>query len=286
MTLELDRRQSAMLAEMNIQVWAPEAPGVPVPSGRARQADASVPVPQALAAAARTPAPAGAASAAPVGRRPSAADAAAGTRPGATLQPRPSGIETMDWDSLQAAVAGCFACKLCTSRKNTVFGVGQPPAAPGDAPRVDWLVVGEAPGENEDLRGEPFVGQAGKLLDKMLQAIGQERRRNVYIANALKCRPPGNRNPEPEELAQCEPYLRRQVELLRPRVILAMGRFAVQALLASTEPIGRLRGRVHHYQGVPLVVTYHPAYLLRSPGEKAKAWADLCLAMEAVARPA
>ncbi|MDO8277248.1 MAG: uracil-DNA glycosylase [Burkholderiaceae bacterium] len=275
MTLELDRRQRAMLAEMNIQVWSPEAPSFPVPSGRVREADAPVPAP---------PASAGAASQAPVGRSPSAA-AAAGPRPGATLQPRPSGIETMDWDSLQAAVAGCFACKLCTSRKNTVFGVGQPPAAPGDAPRVDWLVVGEAPGENEDLRGEPFVGQAGKLLDKMLQAIGQDRRRNVYIANALKCRPPGNRNPEPEELAQCEPYLRRQVELLRPRVILAMGRFAVQALLASTEPIGRLRGRVHQYQGVPLVVTYHPAYLLRSPGEKAKAWADLCLAMAAVARP-
>ena len=146
------------------------------------------------------------------------------------------------------------------------------------------MVIGEAPGENEDLQGEPFVGQAGKLLDNMLRAIGLDRRRNVYIANVLKCRPPGNRNPDPQEVAQCEPFLRRQVELVQPRIILAMGRFAVQSLLQSQEPVGKLRGRVHSYQGVPLVVTYHPAYLLRNLADKAKAWSDLCLALEVAER--
>ena len=178
----------------------------------------------------------------------------------------------LDWDGLASAVAECRACALCETRRNTVFGVG--PA------RADWMVIGEAPGENEDLQGEPFVGQSGKLLDNMLRAIGLDRRRNVYIANLLKCRPPGDRNPQPEEMARCEPYLRRQVQLVQPRIILAMGRFAVQALLQSQEPIGKLRGRVHDYQGVPLVVTYHPAYLLRNLPDKAKAWADLCLAMD------
>ncbi|HET6828191.1 MAG TPA: uracil-DNA glycosylase, partial [Ramlibacter sp.] len=156
--------------------------------------------------------------------------------------------------------------------RNTVFGVGHRQA--------DWLVIGEAPGENEDIQGEPFVGQAGKLLDNMLAALSLARGRGVYIANVLKCRPPGNRNPEPDEVAQCEPFLRRQVELLQPRIILAMGRFAVQSLLSTTEPIGKLRGRVHSYNGVPVVVTYHPAYLLRNLPDKAKAWADLCLARQ------
>jgi uracil-DNA glycosylase len=164
-----------------------------------------------------------------------------------------------------------------------VFGVG--------STRAQWMVVGEAPGEQEDLKGEPFVGAAGRLLDQMLQAIHITRAlpadgvvlepaRQVYIANTLKCRPPGNRNPQPEELQQCEPFLQRQLQLLRPRIILAMGRFAVQSLLRSAEPIGKLRGRVHRYEGVPLVVTYHPAYLLRNPMDKAKAWADLCLAAD------
>jgi DNA polymerase len=149
------------------------------------------------------------------------------------------------------------------------------------------MVVGEAPGEQEDRKGEPFVGPAGQLLDAMLLAIGMSRQegppeRQVYIANTLKCRPPRNRNPEPAELAKCEPFLRRQLALVQPRIILAMGRFAVQQLLGSDEAIGRLRGRVHHYAGVPLVVTYHPAYLLRQPADKAKAWEDLCLAAETV----
>jgi DNA polymerase len=154
----------------------------------------------------------------------------------------------MDWDTLTETVAACQACGLCHSRRNTVFGVGDRQA--------DWLVVGEAPGEMEDLQGEPFVGPAGQLLDNMLRAIGLGRHENVYLTNVLKCRPPANRNPEPAEVAQCEPYLRRQVALLQPKIILAMGRFAVQSLLGSTEPIGKLRGQIHHYAGVPVVVTY------------------------------
>src|SRR5262249_1998542 len=147
--------------------------------------------------------------------------------------------------------------------------------------KADWLIVGEAPGENEDRQGEPFVGQAGKLLDNMLRVLGLDRRREkVYIANVLKCRPPGNRNPEPTEVALSEPFLRRQVALLQPKIIIAMGRFAVHSLLNTDEAIGRLRGRRHAYMGVPLIVTYHPAYLLRNLPDKAKAWADLCLAME------
>jgi len=182
----------------------------------------------------------------------------------------------MEWDQLAEAVTGCQACGLCATRRNTVFGVGPQ--------RADWMVIGEAPGENEDLQGEPFVGQAGKLLDNMLRAPAWTGGANVYIANVLKCRPPGNRNPEPQEIAQCEPFLRRQVALVQPRMVLALGRFAVQSLLQTQEPVGKLRGRVHDYQGVPLVVTYHPAYLLRNLPDKAKAWADICLAMDAMER--
>jgi len=182
----------------------------------------------------------------------------------------------MDWPALRAAVASCEACGLCKTRRNTVFGVGDAAA--------DWMIVGEAPGENEDLQGEPFVGAAGQLLDNMLRAVGRSRSgegtKGAYIANVLKCRPPANRNPQPQEVAQCEPYLARQVALVKPKIIVAMGRFAVQSLLRTEEPIGRLRGRVHRYEGVPVIVTYHPAYLLRTPADKAKAWEDLCLAME------
>ena len=188
------------------------------------------------------------------------------------LAPRATGIELMEWEALADAVASCRACKLCSTRRNTVFGVGDRQA--------DWLIVGEAPGENEDIQGEPFVGQAGKLLDNMLKALGLSRREKVYIANVLKCRPPGNRNPEPDDVSQCEPFLRRQVQLLQPKIIVAMGRFAVQSLLGTTDAIGKLRGQRHSYAGVPVIVTYHPAYLLRSLPEKAKAWADLCLARE------
>jgi uracil-DNA glycosylase family 4 len=190
---------------------------------------------------------------------------------------RAAAIAAMPWPALREAVAQCTACGLCQSRRQTVFGVGHANA--------HWMIVGEAPGEQEDLKGEPFVGAAGHLLDSMLRALNLTRdeatpERQVYIANTLKCRPPRNRNPEPEELARCEPFLVRQIELIRPKLILAMGRFAVQALLRSSEPIGKLRGRVHRYQGVPLVVTYHPAYLLRNLADKSRAWDDLCLAAQ------
>jgi len=196
----------------------------------------------------------------------------AGPEPDSAQAEREAAIAAMAWPALDAAVAGCTACGLCQTRTNTVFGVGDRQA--------EWMLVGEAPGENEDLQGEPFVGQAGKLLDNMLGALGLARGRNVFIANVLKCRPPGNRNPEPAEVAQCEPFLRRQIALVRPRVIVVLGRFAAQSLLRTTTPIGKLRGTVHTYEGIPVVVTYHPAYLLRTLTDKARAWEDLCLARE------
>ncbi|MCG6876092.1 MAG: uracil-DNA glycosylase [Betaproteobacteria bacterium] len=187
---------------------------------------------------------------------------------------RATQIARMAWPELKHAVASCDACALCKTRKNTVFGVGDE--------RADWLLVGEAPGAEEDARGEPFVGQAGRLLDNMLAAIGLQRRAGVYIANVLKCRPPGNRNPEPEEVSRCSPHLIRQIELIRPKLIVAMGRFAAQTLLHSDASIASMRGRMFEYQGVPLVVTYHPAYLLRNMPDKAKAWEDLVFARRAL----
>ncbi len=190
-------------------------------------------------------------------------------------------IQSMDWATLESTVAACRACTLCESRTQTVFGVGHRQA--------HWMIVGEAPGETEDQRGEPFVGVSGHLLDAMLRALGLARdvgppENRVYIANTIKCRPPKNRNPTTEELRTCEPYLRRQIGLVKPRVILAMGRMAVQSLLRTDDAIGRLRGTVHTLEGTPLVVTYHPAYLLRNPIDKARAWDDLCLAAEVAAQ--
>ena len=179
-------------------------------------------------------------------------------------------VAELDFTALKARVKDCTACGLCEKRTQTVFGVGDENA--------DWLIVGEAPGENEDRQGEPFVGQAGKLLDNMLRSLGLDRARNVYIANVIKCRPPGNRDPQPDEVAQCEPFLQRQVALIRPKVIVALGRFAAQTLLKTDATISSLRGRVHEYEGVPVIVSYHPAYLLRSLPDKSKAWTDLCLA--------
>jgi DNA polymerase len=187
-----------------------------------------------------------------------------------TIDDSAADIASLDWDALAARVSVCERCRLCERRTNAVFGVGDRNA--------DWMLIGEAPGENEDKQGEPFVGQAGKLLDSMLHAVALSREDNVFIANVIKCRPPGNRNPELDEVARCEPYLKRQVELVKPKLIVALGRFAAQSLLKTEASIASLRGRVHEYQGVPVIVTYHPAYLLRSLPDKAKAWADLCLA--------
>jgi uracil-DNA glycosylase len=181
-----------------------------------------------------------------------------------------------DWSALRARVASCTRCGLCNTRTQTVFGVG--------SQRAQWLIVGEAPGAEEDRQGEPFVGRAGQLLNSMLRAIGLARD-EVYIANVLKCRPPGNRDPTPSEAEQCLPYLEQQIALLRPRLMLAVGRIAAQNLLRTSVPVGGLRRRVHRFGAaqVPLVVTYHPAYLLRSPGEKRKAWEDLQFAREVCA---
>lgn len=180
-------------------------------------------------------------------------------------------IAQMDWVALKATVSGCRACELYKTRQNAVFGVGDEAA--------DWLFVGEAPGAEEDARGEPFVGQAGKLLDHMLAAVKMARGNKVYITNVLKSRPPQNRNPETAEIRACLPYLRRQITLLQPKIIVTLGRFAAQALLGREATLASLRGQVHQYEGIPLIATYHPAYLLRSLPEKAKAWQDLCLAV-------
>ena len=310
-TLHLDKRQRAMLAEMGVRVWSPmseaavmgapavetlvldrsaSAPAEAVTQAHAEEAHsfaaASELATQAIAnaaghdtAAQQMPTPVAKAEPAPA------------PAPAPIIIQRPEGIDQMDWSALHSTVSGCQACTLCGSRQNTVFGVGTP-AKGGQAPQVDWLIVGETPGEDEDRQGEPFVGQAGKLLDNMLGAMKLSRTGErmaegggVYITNVLKCRPSGNRNPKPEEVAQCLPYLERQVSLLKPKMILAMGRFAVQALLRDSvpelegTPYGKLRGRVYQYQGVPVVVTYHPNYVLRNLPEKAKVWADLCLAM-------
>jgi DNA polymerase len=187
-----------------------------------------------------------------------------------TTPPTSEASPAYDWEQLADAVAYCTKCKLSTTRTQGVLGVGDRNA--------DWLIVGEAPGADEDAQGEPFVGQAGKLLDAMLASIDLARGNKVYITNVLKSRPPGNRNPEPDEIAACMPYLLAQIELIRPKLIVALGRFAAQTLLQTDEAIARLRGRVHQYQGVPLIVTYHPAYLLRNLPDKARAWEDLCLA--------
>ena len=296
MSLDLDKRQRAMLQEMNVHVWWPQptdaavlamAPApVPVASAPARHAAASPrgaptaahSVDAGLAALAALPVVTAASQSAPHGST--------------SANPQDPSIATLGWSALQQAVSTCRACPLCEARKNTVFGVGEPAAQLQAAPQVDWLVVGEAPDEEEDRTGEPFAGQAGQLLDNMLKAMGVSRQHNVFLVSVVKCRPPGNRNPEPQEIAQCEPFLRRQIELLQPKVILAMGRYAMNSLLQMSVPdvhkmpLGKLRGQVYGYasagRSIPVIATYHPAYLLRNLPEKAKAWADLCLAMQAM----
>jgi len=271
-------RQRAMLREIGVEPW--RLPGREAVATGAKPgvtaATAAAPTPRRTAAPPTTQAT----DPAPAPATPATAGAATESIDAASADAAMSAVATLDWPALRAAVAGCRACALCEARRQTVFGVGHE--------RAHWMIVGEAPGEQEDVQGEPFVGPAGRLLDAMLAALDLTRapappERQVYVANTLKCRPPGNRNPQPDELARCLPYLARQIALVQPRVILALGRFAVQALLQSDEPVGRLRGRVHHHQGVPLVVSYHPAYLLRQPADKAKAWDDLCLAAEVIA---
>ncbi|BBE52201.1 phage SPO1 DNA polymerase-related protein [Ferriphaselus amnicola] len=184
---------------------------------------------------------------------------------------QPSPYANLGWEELKEKVKDCTDCKLRPTCTQTVFGVGDEQA--------DWMIVGEGPGADEDIKGEPFVGQAGKLLDNMLAAIKLKRSNNVYIGNIVKCRPPANRTPEADEVTQCLPYLRRQIELIQPKLIVALGKTAATSLLGRDAALGSLRGQLHEFNGVPLIITYHPAYLLRSPTEKAKAWQDLCLAV-------
>jgi len=200
----------------------------------------------------------------------SAPEPAVATVPPLTSSDRAVRIATLRWEDFAKDVSACTACALCKTRQRAVPGVGDPHA--------EWLFIGEAPGAEEDAKGEPFVGQAGRLLDNMLAALGMKRGENVYIANVLKCRPPGNRTPTPLESESCRPYLDRQIALIEPKLIVALGKSAASTLLNVDASIASLRGRLHRYRGVPLIVTYHPAYLLRNLLDKAKAWEDLCLA--------
>ena len=236
--------------------------GQPPESGSARHAAAA---PIAGRAALSTPA----------GQTAVPAGAAAAASPAPVAAPaEPAPVALLGWDELRARVSGCRACGLCKTRTQTVFGVGPQSAR--------WMLIGEAPGAEEDARGEPFVGKAGRLLDSMLAAIGLSRERDVFIANVLKCRPPRNRDPQPDEVRQCEPFLMRQIELVAPDVVLLFGRFAAQSMLGTDSSIASLRGRRHSLEvagrQVPAIVTYHPAYLLRTPQDKAKSWRDLLLA--------
>lgn len=249
MSLQLDARQRAMLQEIGVRVFWPEAPAEEAaveapPAVQPRPAAA----PQAVAAAPPRAAPA----------------------PAAPVRVDSGAIADLGWDELERAVAEWAAAR----RRKPVFGTGDR--------RAEWLCIGEPPAEDEERQGLPFTGDAGRLLDNMLAAVGASRQRGAYLTPALKARLPEDRGREAEDIAQSLAFLQRQVELLQPRVILAMGRFPVQMLLQPTEPLGKLRGRVHRFGAVPVVVTYHPGYLLRTPADKARAWADLCLAQSLV----
>lgn len=269
MSMSLDTRQRAMLAEIGVRVWLPAPTRTPLPAAR--------PV---VDAPAQT---------VPV--------TATTTPPVNIFKPLPAGLAQMDWAKLQQAAAECHACALCEQRSHSVFAEGGP-AADGQA--IDWLIVGDAPADAEDASGQPFTGAESPLLNAMLQAMGLARpgasagKHSVVLVNALKCRGPAQRKPLPAEIEACQHYLARQIALLRPRMILALGRLAAQAVLhdqlsdaqTAEVPLGKLRGQVHQAHGCPVVVTYHPAYLLRSPADKARAWSDVCLAMGHLNEPA
>ena len=290
MSLDLDPRQRAMLQEMGVRVWAPlseeEAPVVSMSPAPAARAEVQTPAGSAienLAVAAISPR----ASAQKIVKTQVLDTASA--LPGVLAD----GIAAMDWPSLDQTISTCQACQLCTGRRAPVLGGLE--AASAAPQQADWLVVGEPPDEAEERAGTPFVDLAGQLLDNMLKAVGA-RRLNAeargpaaaYVTHVVKCRPALARNPAPQELALCENYLRREVALVQPKVILALGRFAAQSLLQDTVPevahipLGKLRGQIYRYQGIPVIVSYHPNYLLRTQQDKARAWADLCLALQAV----
>ena len=256
---ELDDRQRAMLAEMGVRVWMPQSVrALPAKASKLAQvalpdtpiADASAPV------------------SVPVASAPQMLSV-----PIVDISQLPEGIASMDWVQLQSAVATCTGCGLSQSRQQAILGEGLASA--------DWMIVGDAPGEEEDKEARSFAGPAGQLLDNMLKALSLTREQ-VYLTHALKCRTPVGRNASQVEVSHCATYLARQVELVQPKVILAMGRTAALALLQSAEPLGKLRSQVQSFRGVPVVVTYPPAYLLRNQADKAKAWADLCVAASLV----
>jgi len=273
---DLDERQRAMLAEMGVRVWMPEPSMVQAVAAQESVLAASVaslPLNAVPAAAVMLP----------VQVRPGPVKALPVAAPQPQAHPPlPVGLADMDWTGLRAAATDCQACGLCAQRAHSVFGMG--------AANAHWLVLGDAPGEEESALGQPFAGEAGRLLDNMLKAVGLSRTgegaaegaAGAYVTHATQCPTPDARNPSPQELSTCSAYLSRKVALAKPRVILAMGRFAMQALLQTAEPLGKMRGQVHRYQGVPVVVTYPPAYLLRNQADKGKAWEDLCLALKVV----
>jgi DNA polymerase len=273
---ELDDRQRAMLAEMGVRVWMPEPSMVQ-----------AVATPETVLAASVASMPLNAVPAAvvmvPVQVRPVPVKALPVAAPQPQAHPPlPVALADMDWTGLRAAATDCQACGLCAQRAHSVFGMG--------AANAHWLVLGDAPGEEESALGQPFAGEAGRLLDNMLKAVGLSRAgegaaegvAGAYVMHATQCPTPDARNPSPDELSACVAYVSRKVALVKPRVILVMGRFAMQSLLQTTDPLGKMRGQVHRYQGVPVVVTYPPAYLLRNQADKGKAWEDLCLALKVV----
>lgn len=309
MALELDDRQCAMLQEMGVRVWLPHAstalqdpamPSLGANTPAPPQAHAAKPSPSAPTTAASRHAAADASTAGAAGR---ATAPALATAPNASAQPlaqplanpvlalptaaqAPLGdapdTRAMDWPALVTAAAQCQACGLCAGRKNSTL---QPPAMA----QADWLVVGDAPDAQEDAAGAAFANPAGQLLDNMLHAVAAQRGHNAYATNVVKCHPPQARSPQAAELALCSAYLQREIQLVQPKVILSMGRFANQLLLSEDPrwqglPLGKLRGRVYRYQGIAVVVTYHPNALMRTRADKAKAWADLCLAADVVER--
>jgi uracil-DNA glycosylase len=273
---DLDDRQRAMLAEMGVRVWWPQRSAEDAadeqPQAQAQDRSISPSVTATLPSLAKP--------AQPPAAVPTPAVAPMPVPEVLVGKPLAEGVDQMDWATLQTTVATCQACDLCANRQQAVFGVGDVQA--------DWMFIGDPQVEAEGQHGEPFVGQAKQLLDNMLKAVGLSREATtegqggVYLTSSLKCRLPGSRNPSPQELATCAPYLARQVALVKPKVIVVMGRFSIQAVLQSTEPLGKLRGQVHTFQGVPVVVTYHPDALLRNLPDKAKAWADLVLALKVV----
>ncbi|WP_296510100.1 uracil-DNA glycosylase [Rhodoferax sp.] len=279
MALQLDERQRAMLLEMGVRVWLPGTAFATVSEDAPAQA-AALPARTAPVAAQTPRASAPMPVVAPL--RP--APVAAPVLPAAERPVQPSELAALDWNGLADTAAACELCGLCAGRKHATL-------QPAAQLQADWMVVGDPPEEDEDSAAQAFVEAPGLLLDNMLKAVGVSRSgtgaQGAYATNVVKCRPPHGRNPSPADLAQCAQYLQREIELVQPRVIFAVGRFAILTLLSehgalATQPLGKLRGQVYRYRGIPVVVSYHPKLLLRNSADKAKAWADLCLAMDSV----